>query len=530
MIRVDILEDEGLQSVAKKIISSFLPHEFFDPSYFSQNLGMLFRYVDLNEFTMEYRMLLSALADLGKLKISFDDYVPCLEAEVFSSLVEVSVMDAVIRPELGMKKWLTENGMDSNLENAVVREEACQILWQRCNDLYAECFELAVPSANAVSYESELREAFKSCVSQQSVNTQIEIIRGDVRIGRNHFRGFDGWMEYSGVILAELNSRLSNADGNNTVIVNSIEASAKLLSSMRDYYAPIANWGIPEIDRYTPISKHRLVVVVGKENVGKTKFAVNAAVNVLLEGKKVAYMCGETEQAVVYTDIIINYIFKKYGYVLLPKHVYDVEDEPEEIRKVVGMTIDTLISHDLLVLQESFSYANCYEEINTLYDTTKFDVLFIDHSCALTGTVGDGSLKAKVDKLADDVMQFRKHKPVCIVVNSHPSSQAKERDNHGKNINDSATKGSQDLSVNADEVYMLRSNEMLTKQGLLRLDNIKRRGAAIIVDPIILRKKFEVSALIYDESVQAVDNVLALEQEQALAALEADADESVYTL
>jgi len=530
LLKINVLDDDELRAAINKFISSMLPHEGYDAGHYSRNLGLVFRYVHLEEFTMEYRMLMGALSDLEKLKVTFSDFQPRLTDSIFSSLAEASVMDAVMRPDIGIREWMGENGMDNNLKNDVVREQACQVLWQRCVELYEECFNLGIPSNEAYNYEPELREAFQTCICQQVINTQVAIMRGSVQIGRGYFRGFDGWKQYLENSSAEISERLNNVNGENTIILDSMEASGRLLESHKNYYEKIAEWGIPEIDDRTPISRHRLVVVVGKEGIGKTKYAINAAVNVLLAGKKVVYMCGETEQAVVYVDIIINYVYKKYGYFLRPEHVNSPDDNPEEIRKVVNMAIDTLVSKGLLVLQESFSYETCYAEMQTLYQTTKFDVLFIDHSCALRGSVGDGSLKAKVDRLAEDVKEFRKHTPVCIVVNSHPSTSAKERERGDREIIESPTKGSQDLSVNADEVYVLRENETLKKQGLLKLENPKRRCAARFTESVILQKKFEVSAFIYDENRQAVDDALQLDKQQALDALGADCDGADYSL
>lgn len=197
---------------------------------------------------------------------------------------------------------------------------------------------------------------------------------------------------------------------------------------------------------------------------------------------------------------------------------------------MLGMVIDQLVTQKLLILVESFNYATCFDEINNLYQTTSFDALIIDHSCALSGTIDDGSLKAKIDKLSRDVRVFRKKNAVCIIVSSHPSVLAKEALMRDREVTESPTKGSQDLSTDSDEVYILRENETLKKQGLLKLENYKRRGAAKFIEPVILQKKFEVSCFIYDESKQAIDSIMELDREQALAALEADSDDALYSL
>ena len=111
-----------------------------------------------------------------------------------------------------------------------------------------------------------------------------------------------------------------------------------------------------------------------------------------------------------------------------------------------------------------------------------------------------------------------------------PSVTAKDALTRGKAITQSPTKDSQTLSNEADEVFILRDNETLQKQELLILQNYKRRDAARVLDDIYLRKRFEVSALIYDESQQALDSVMNLSRQQAIADLMADSDESGYDL
>lgn len=55
--------------------------------------------------------------------------------------------------------------------------------------------------------------------------------------------------------------------------VDSVDKASTLLNSLKDRFIPIAKYGIPEIDgegefEGTPILRHRLVVVVGNENIG----------------------------------------------------------------------------------------------------------------------------------------------------------------------------------------------------------------------------------------------------------------------
>lgn len=533
MLKFNFLEDEDLQNSINVFISSLLPHENYDAGFFSQNLGIIFKYVRQDEFQLEYALLINALQQLHKLKVSFSEFVPRLGKQDFESLLEVSIYDAVTRPELGVREWLEYEGMNTNLGIESNKEDVCQKLCTRALDLYDTCFALAIPSAEAGNNEPSLKAAFLSHVARQGLNTQAEIIQHEIRIGRKKYSGLSDWLLFTSALANEVRERLKDADDDHVVSIDSIESSTFLLQSLSDFFVPIAKYGIPEIDAYTPILRHRLVVLVGKENIGKTKFAVDKAVNVLLAGGKVVYMCGETHKAMVYSSILINYVFKKHGYILRPEHVACVEDCPDEIRKILGMCIDEIVNQGRLILADSFRYDTLYDELVSLYDKAAFDMCVIDHSCALGGTVGDGSLRAKVDALAISARDFKKKYPVCMFVTSHPSTYAKDADNRGRDIVDSSTKGSQNLSTEADEVFILRDNKTLQKQNLVLIENLKRRNASRVSEAIVLKKRFDASAFIYDASLQSSESALDLQKEEALRVLEEDFSEesaSEYSL
>ena len=516
LLKIDFT-DEGLRGALNNFISALLPHEYYEPELFMEILATIFKYVKLKEFQLEYRLLLEALYNLGKIKVSMATYSPLLTRDIFLAILDASVQDAVVNPELGVDEWLKYEGFDTDLSVARVREDTCQRLCTRALELYDTCYDLGVNSTGVMNYEPELREAFISNVSRNSLNVQASIIRHEVRIGRKIYHGYADWRQYTTRMVAELNTRLDEALSENRTIVNCVENSERLLSTLPEFFIPISEYGIPPIDESTPILRHRMVVIVGKENIGKSKFAVDQAVNILLSGHKVAYMCGETQQGKIYADILINYIWKKFGLVVRPEHLVTPEECPTDVRKAIGMAKDTVVTEGNVILCDAFSYDTVFEQLQSLYDETQFDAVIIDHSCALVGTTGDGSLKSKIDALSSACVKFKKNYPVCVMVTSHPSTSAKNTDARGRETNDSSAKGSQNLSTDADEVFFLRDNMTLQKQGLLMIENCKRRDASRLTDYVVFRKNFAVSALISDESFQNSTNKIAMEQNEALS-------------
>lgn len=524
MINISILRDEDLQSVVKKFISALLPHDGFSSKQFNQVLQKLLKYIKVEEFEMEYAMLVGALDQFGKIGLVYEEFEIKLDKSTFLELVEVSIVDAVIRPEIGMKEWLTYMGMDSNLQNESVKNSACQTLYQRCEELYDECFEMGIATTEALNFEPELAQVFKQVVLVQALNSEAEILRGSLRVGRKTYSGVDDCLAYRALVSAEVHNRISAADSEFSITIDSIESSYQVLEQLKTGSEVIAEWGIPVLDDGTPILKHRLVIVVGNENVGKTQFAIDKAVNVLLQGRRVVYMCGESTKANIYCKILINYVWKKFGIIVRKQDVLCPMDCPTEVSKIINMSIIELASAGQLVLVEAFSYNSLGSELKAQYDSNHFDLVVIDHSCALKGAVGEGSLHSNVSELAKDVLEFKNGYPVCVLVTSHPSTHGKEALERGKEVNHSTTKGSNDLSANADEVFFLESNRALQKQQLIKLWNSKRRDEAVITEPIVLQTKFEVSGFIYDESHLAVSSEMTIDQQEALASLEADVE------
>lgn len=529
MLKIDILKNEDLQGTVKKFISALLPHPEYKSADFLPALHLLLKYVHLDEFEMEYYLILRALSQMGKIKAVHSGFVPELTQGIFEGLLEAQIDGIVDKPELGVVEWLEWEGMDTNLQNEVVREDACQKVCQRCVDLYEECFALAIGTDKIANYEPELKAAFERCVCVQNINTQVEIVRGKTRIGRRWYSGFDDWKLYSFQSLVEISNRLSDVSEEQTLALDSFESSARILAELKESYEPIADWGIPELDNYTPILKHRYVVVVANENVGKTHFAVDKTVNVILAGGKVVYMCGESTKATIYQMVLRNYVWKKYGVMLEVEHLLAPEDCPKDIERIIKMSVLEVVQKCHLILQDAFSYKTVGTELESLYSEYKFDVVVIDHSFALKGTIGDGSLQAKGSALSGQLLAFKRAHPVTVLLTSHMSVRAKDLSERGKNVTTSSTKGSSDFGNDADEVFQLETDTMLKKQALLKLIVLKRRGPAV-QDPIMLVTKFEVSALIYDKSKQAADEQLSLKKAEALAAIASDLDEAEYTL
>ena len=93
------------------------------------------------------------------------------------------------------------------------------------------------------------------------------------------------------------------------------------------------------------------------------------------------------------------------------------------------------------------------------------------------------------------------------------------------------SKESSTLEAEADELFVLRDTEILAKQGLIALENKKRRNAPRLTEQVILRKCFDVCHFEYNLEDQATDQRDVTSAEQALLDLENSYDDDYdYTL
>lgn len=539
MISVDILQDEGLQKVVNTLISGMLPHRKYSPEYFASILNNTFSYVKLEEFSMEYYVLLKALNELNKIHSDFIDYAPMLTKNIFLGIVEVSADELLTNPCVRIKEYLDYNGLNTNFDNPSTREMAMQKIYSRCSELYDTCFNLEQPSNTAENFIPSYRAAFIAHMGFQSIRVQNAIITSSIQIGRRVYSGFSDWLSYASSSSAEINERLKDVEQQQSLmVVDTLEKVDDMSKELSSTFISIAPWGIPELDgdgieAGTPILRHRLVVIVGSVNVGKSIFCKDTTTTAIINGNaKVLYMYGEGARAAVWGDLLVNYIYKKFHKFVTVQMLADEGSMDDEIKKIVDLAKIELYQSGTVALREAYSYDNLYQELEDDYKKYRFDVVIIDHSLALKS--GGKTNMENVHNLAIACRDFKRKYPVCIIVTSHPSAAAKDFLSKDLKVpgDVAATKESSTLEAEADELFILRENETLIKQDLVALENKKRRNAPRLRENVLLSKMFDVCHFVYDESLQADSSRESLTAEQALRDIDAaygeDSDDDDY--
>ena len=484
MIRVNLLEYEPLSSSLDYLISGTLPHENYEAEYFSSIIQNIFKLIRLEEMSMEYYVLFSALTQLKKIGSSIPEFKPHLSKEVLDTVLVSSLFDLIRRPEVRITRYLDSQGLPSDLNNELALEKAAQVLYERTMDLYDRCFEKAVPSSQALSGFSAFKEAYIRHVADEFLQVQREILEDGVRIGRVRYIGPEGWREYSRYFHSQLSMRLDAVE-DNTIHVKDIETGNELMLELTKLFEPLSEYNIRPLDNSVAIYKHRLVTIAGNEGIGKTSFSCYLAALLISKGKRVLYMHGESPKGLAYVRILCAYIRITTNKFITPDHITGKLGMSEEIEKLVRRVRLELDTSGNLILEKSFNYYTIYDELVSLYEEYKFDAVFIDHSKTLSGGRKE---KEDIDALAIALRTFKVKYPVYICVLSHLSVIAKEMLQRGKKVTSSPTRGSTTLSGESDEVFILNRTEELKRQSLIALDVYKIRGSD--VTDIILLKFF----------------------------------------
>lgn len=512
MLEFDILDDENLTEVLNTLISGMLPHEGFDPTMYGTIYRNIVSYIRLEEMKMQYFALLSALDAFNKMQAAMPEFKPMLTREVFESTLRVSIFDLVRTPEVGMSSYLQREGKNNDLRIETVQQEAAEILYQLSLDLYDECYALATPSSEALNVMPVYKLATLSNVASTSMNVQRAILQEEKRIGRKRFSGVNDWFEYIRLLNIEIERRL-NTDTENIIHLNDLEVANRMFANLAALYESLALYEIPQLDDETSMLKHRLVVRVGLEGVGKTTAIIDDIGKLLMAGRRVVVMSGETPPEQMVSMILVNYIYHKTGKWVTRKHVAGVEECPPEIQQLIAICRLELFESGRVIVVKTFNYRTLSQELKDLYEQYKFDALFIDHSRALSGGPGD---KDDITMLSKDLREFKRNYPVYCCVVSHPSVKATEFLQKDKPVGAvSPTAGSSDLSREADEVFIHLSTPEYKKQSLFGQQIWKRRGPALS-RVVVLKMMPDIYHYEYDPAYQNLGDVVNVEAQSKL--------------
>lgn len=356
-----------------------------------------------------------------------------------------------------------------------------------------------------MAYLINLKDSMKANIIDTGIQMQRAIISTGYKHGRKTYRGTTGWIEFSQQLVREVSEL--DASTNDDLVCDNLEMLSGIESQVVTMSEGIAEYGIPQLDDRTPMLHHRFVVLVAKENVGKTQCVTHMIASIIRAGGKPFFACGESQPNTMFLRIVSSYIYQEYGqYFTEADLVGEGLEMLDEEGRQIAQTAKARCASSGMIISNSLEYDNVMATFVRAFHNG-CNAFFLDHSQSLRGRKGRpiGDL---VTNLALDCREFKNGYPVFVCLTSQPSSNLKDllQKDNSKEIQQSPTAQSSTPAQEADELFILHDNDYLRKQNLLQWIVYKRRGAPKPA-PFYIKKLFHVASYMYDPNLQGVDSV-----------------------
>lgn len=519
-------KDEQLCDTLNHVISGLLPHYKYDPETF----GVLYPTLESVLSKQDVRGLYYAMY------IVFDKYYALQGAvneenfkvsitkERFERALANNLPDLILEPQLQVSELMNEEGKSGDITIPNIQQEAMGVVYAKVMDLYDVCLNLNQTHEDAMAHIVDLKDAIKANVIETGMQLQRTIMSTGCRYGRRFYRGTAGWIDFVQQLTREVSELDISTDDD--LICNSLEILPRIEAQSQETLEALAPYGIPQLDDRTPMLRHRLVVLVARENTGKTKVITHLIASLLRAGVKPYYACGESDPDVIFLQVVSSYIFQEYGryYEMHELTGPDFEALSDEDKQIV-QTAKARVALSGLIISNSLEYDNV---IGTFTDAMRkgCEAFFVDHTQSLRGRKGR-KIGDLVTNLALDCREFKTQYPVYICLASHPSTNVKDilQKEKTTDIHQSPTAQSSAPSQEADELFILTETDYLRKQNLLQWIVFKRRGA-VVPPSFFIKKLFHVSSYVYDPNTQGGENIDGEELESLIRDIGAMDDSS----
>lgn len=496
--------DDELKDNLDTLISGMLPHENYDSLLFMDIHENILRYVKEDEMPLEYKILFNIIGDVIKINISTSKFNPIISRDSVDIVLSNSLMRFISTDGYKYKEWFENRGIVPNFEVMTSVELASSKVYEEVMNVYDRCYEKKINSNEALTNLVAFKSAFLECVTITITQLQVEIIQGSLKYNRKFYKGPEGWISFMNMTLAELNNRMNDELHSESNHLNSLEKAITYLEKARAMAVPISSYGIPPLDNTIPLVSNRLTVICADEGIGKTQFCTYLANNTIRDSRKVLYMFGESDASELFTIVLRNFIYKKFQRFVTVDDIKYPENASEDVQKLINLGVTELYKTGCYIDRQAYTYENLYEELVADYEKYHMDLVIIDHSASLNSTGELKTEKERIDALAIAVRNFKRDFPCQVIVTSHLSVEGRmELVKHGKIYHASPTRGSGNLSKEADDVFVLTVTEKLEKQSLRGLHVTKRRGASKhSIGSIVLKVLYNCGEWVYDKRLQ----------------------------
>lgn len=512
-------KDESLCDAVNVVISGLLPHaeeniEKFGILYNALRTVLPMDSVRGLHYIMYY--ILDKYHELASV-VGKEKFSIRLTREKFDSAVSNNLPDLILDPAVEVARLMEEEGKSADLNIPTVQQEIMATVYDKVMELYDTCYDLEKPYEDAMSGLIDLRTAVQTNMIETGLSLQRAILSTGVKYGRKFFRGTEGWLEFTQLLTRELTEL--QMLGEDDLVCDSVEVLSKIDTAVKEIGEPIGEYGIPVLDDFTPILKHRFAVLVAKENTGKTKVVEKIIASLIRKGIKCFFACGESSKEGVEMEIVSSYIRQEYG-MYFPVMCLTGEGyaqlSPED--KQIVSTAKARVATSGLAISTDTEYDNVISKF-TRYYGLGCEAFFIDHSQSLRGRKGR-KIAELVTELALNCRDFKRAYPVYVMLTSQPSTNLRDllQKDSMQDMQISPTAQSASPYQEADELFILNETEYLKRQGLLQWITYKRRGASK-PDSVYVKKEFNVANYVYDPKYQGAEEMTSEDMKSLIGQL-----------
>lgn len=517
-------KDEQLCDHLNHVLSGLLPHDHYQPETFGLLYPAVSLVLPLKETRGLYFAMYTVFEKFFKLQSAMEEgtYQVNIARDRFIAALSNNLPDLILEPQMEVAEIMSEEGKPSDITIPTVQTDAMQVIFEKTMNLYDTCFDLEQSYEDSMAYIINLRDSMKANIIDTGIKMQRAIIATGYKYGGHTYRGTSGWIAFSQQLVREVSE--VDAAMSDDLKCDNLEMLVDIERRNIAMAEGIAEYGIPQLDDRTPLLLHRFVVLVARENVGKTQVVTHLIASVIRAGGKPYFACGESQPNAMFLRVVSSYIYQEYGMYFNEVDLIGegLESLDPEDRQIV-QTAKARCASSGMIISNSLEYDNVTATFTRAH-RDGCNAFFIDHSQSLRGRKGR-KIGDLVTNLALDCREFKNNFPVYIMLTSHPSTNLKDILQKGsdKDFQQSPTAQSSAPSQEADELFILNDTDYYRKQNILQWIVNKRRGAPK-PQPFFIKKLFHVAAYQYDPNIQGGDTMESSELDDTLSMINSNGD------
>lgn len=525
-------EEQTINDATRGIISAMLPHENYRSSYFSECAEVLRKAFNPLELPVPFRILTNICDSFYRIKLSVTEDEGGSELKIERNVIEdymnASLLDYIKSNLKDVQDWIQDEVDVPSLATAQGLHQATSAVGSAVLDLYDECLEMAKDSSQISILKSILLEAIKDNASRSYVIAIKEIMTTGHKSGRRMYHGADDMREFSLRFFAELKDKVSSAESK-IVSFDNLEIFEKMDKENEASSEVLGEYGVLNMDDLTPLLPHRLDVLVGEPNIGKTSFAIQIANSVTSKGFKCAYVSGESTSSKIRDKYQSNYIYRNLGGYVNSRAIGKLDPVCEETQRFINISNLKIAKEGRFFTLPAITYEHTYEDLKNIYEQTGARVIIIDHTLSMrhdrSAQSYGTSRKDSYDDFCYDLRDFKNDYPVCIIILSHPSNDAiADLKRFGRIQSDTnSTKYTSIFRGEADNILFMYKSDAMRANDTIGIGVQKRRDATPPTVDTVLKVGYDTNSFEYDPELQPVSND-QISKEKALESLDANYD------